>query len=65
MMKEGLFGHYSFSNKTTLMVFVLMTSLPEGICVTLNLCIQALKLYIYYYLDNYLKDVISVLPCGA
>ena len=37
------------------------TALLEGICVTLNLHIQALKLYIYYYIDIYLKDVILTL----
>ena len=33
------------------------TALREGICATLKLPIQALKLYIYYYIDIYLKDV--------
>ena len=32
---------------------------------SLNLCICALKLHIYYYIDNYLKDVILVLSWGA
>ena len=30
-----------------------------------NSCIQALKLYIHYYIDIYLKDVILVLSWGA
>ena len=33
----------------------------EGICATNSLRIQALKLYIFYYIDIYLKDVILVL----
>ena len=37
----------------------------EGICATLNLRFQALKLYIYYYINIYLKDVILLLPWGA
>ena len=41
------------------------TALLEGICATLNLHIQAPKLYIYYYIDIYLKDVILVLSWGA
>ena len=36
------------------------TALVEGICATLNSLLQALKLYIYYYIniDIYLKDAI-------
>ena len=30
---------------------------------TLNLHVQALKLYIYYYIDIYLKDVIYAPSC--
>ena len=33
------------------------TALREGICATLKSHIQALKLYICYYIDIYLKDV--------
>ena len=41
------------------------TALLEGISATINLCIQALKLYIYYKIDIYLKDVILALSWGA
>ena len=34
------------------------TALLEGICATLNLLIQVLKLNIYSYVDIYLKDLI-------
>ena len=40
------------------------TDLFEGICATLNLRIQALKLYIYNYIDINLKDVILALSWG-
>ena len=35
-------------------------ALLEGICATFNLCIQAKMLYIHYYINIYLKDVIFV-----
>ena len=41
------------------------TALLEGICATLNLRIQALKLYIYYNKDIYLQDVILALSWRA
>ena len=41
------------------------TALLEGICATLNSHIQALKLYIYYYIDIYLKDAILALSRGV
>ena len=37
----------------------------EGICATLKLHIQALKLYIYHYVAIYLKYVILALSWGA
>ena len=37
----------------------------QGIYANLNLRIQALKLYIYYYIDLYLKDDVLVLLWGA
>ena len=37
--------------------FFCFTALLEGICASLNLYIQTLKLYIYYYIDICLKDV--------
>ena len=40
-------------------------ALPEGICATLNLHIQAVKLYIYYSIDIHLKDVIFALSWEA
>ena len=36
-----------------------------SIYATLNLCIEALKLYIYYYIGLSLKDVILALSRGA
>ena len=45
--------------------FFSFRALRVGICATLNLCIQALKLYIYHYVDIYLKDVILELSWGA
>ena len=41
------------------------TALLEGICTTLNLRIQTLKIYIHYYTDVYLKEVTLALPWGA
>ena len=41
------------------------TALLEGICATLNLFSQALELYMYYYIDIYLKDIIFALSLGA
>ena len=43
----------------------IVTVLLEGICAILNSHIQALKLYIYYYIDVYLKDGILALSWGA
>ena len=40
-------------------------ALLEGICATLNSCIQALNLYIHYCIDIYLKDIILALSWGA
>ena len=37
----------------------------EGICATLNSHIQVLKLFIHYYIDIYLKDVILTLSREA
>ena len=41
------------------------TAMLDGICATFNSHIQALKLYIYHYIDIYLKDVILVLSWEA
>ena len=40
-------------------------ALLEGFCATLNVCLQGLKLYIHYYIDVYLKDVILALSWGV
>ena len=44
---------------------MLLSALLEGICATLNVRIQALKLYIYYYIYIFLKDVILALSSVA
>ena len=44
--------------------YALDTALLDGISATLNSGIQALKLYIHYYIDIYLKDVILALSWG-
>ena len=38
---------------------------PVGMCATLNSCIQALKLYKYYYIDIELEDVMLALSWRA
>ena len=40
-------------------------ALLEGICAALESRIEALKLYIHYYIDIYFKDIILVLLLGA
>ena len=46
-------------------MLVNFTAILKGICVTLNLRIQALILYIYWYIDIYLEYVILALLWGA
>ena len=41
------------------------SALLEGICATLNLQIQPLKLYVDYCLDIHLKEIIMALPWEA
>ena len=57
----GLITVYSFN----LVLKLCFTALLEGICATSNLCLQALKQYLYYYIDIYLKDITFALYWGA